>query len=424
MREAIAMILAGGQGTRLSVLSEKRAKPAVPFGGKYRIIDFALSNCVNSGIYTVGVLTQYRPFSLIDHIGIGKYWDLDRATGGVKILQPYEGREGFDWYKGTADAIYQNLDFIHRYHPKYVLILSGDHIYKMNYGELINFHREKKAEVTISSIEVDWNEASRFGIITQDEEGRIIRFQEKPKAPESNLASMGIYVFNTDFLDDIVTSDAHNPDSSHDFGKDIIPSIINSSRVYTYIFRGYWRDVGTIQSYWEANMDLLQELPPLNLYDSESVIYTRSEEEPPVKFSLDSYVKKSLLSNGCIIEGKVINSVLSPGVYVEEGAVVKDSIVMSFTYIGKGVILDRVVVDKHVRIGDGTVLGYGDDNTPNKLEPDKLNTGITVVGKGAKIPEGFKIGRNVRIDPDTGLEDFPSTYIVPSGEVILKKING
>ncbi len=421
MRDVVAMILAGGQGTRLSVLSEKRAKPAVPFGGKYRIIDFALSNCVNSGIYTIGVLTQYRPFSLIDHIGIGKYWDLDRLTGGVKILQPYEGREGFDWYKGTADAIYQNLDFIERYYPKYVLILSGDHIYKMHYNELIKFHIDRKADVTISAIEVPWEEASRFGIITKDDSGRIIRFQEKPKEPESNIASMGIYVFSYEFLKRIVREDAQNPSSSHDFGKDIIPSLIDTASVYSYIFKGYWRDVGTIQSYWEANMDLLRDIPPLNLYDAQSIIYTRSEEEPPVKFSLSSNVKRSLLSNGCIVEGEVINSVLSPGVYVEEGAVVKDSIVMSFTRIKRGAVLDRVILDKYVVVGEGTYIGYGDDNTPNRLEPEKLNTGITVVGKNAKIPKGLKIGRNVRIDPDIEEKDFPGDPFIKSGETILKK---
>ncbi len=420
MRNVVAMILAGGQGTRLSVLSEKRAKPAVPFGGKYRIIDFALSNCVNSGIYTVGVLTQYRPFSLIDHIGIGKYWDLDRLTGGVKILQPYEGREGFDWYKGTADAIYQNLDFIERYSPDYVLILSGDHIYKMDYNEIIDFHIQHNADVTISAIEVPWEEASRFGIITRDNEGRVIKFHEKPKKPESNLASMGIYVFNFSYLKEITTEDASNPSSSHDFGKDIIPSIIDESRVYSYIFRGYWRDVGTIQSYWETNMDLLQDLPPLNLYDPNSVIYTRSEEEPPVKFSLNSKVKRSLLSNGCIIEGEVINSVLSPGVYIEEGAIVKDSIVMSFTRVCKGAVLDRVILDKYIYVGEGAYLGYGNDSTPNRREPDKLNTGITVVGKGAKIPNGIKIGRNVRIDPDVKIEDFPTVEFIESGETISK----
>ena len=248
MENTVAMILAGGQGKRLSVLSEKRAKPAVPFGGKYRIVDFALSNCVNSEIYTVGVLTQYRPFSLIDHIGIGKYWDLDRAVGGVKILQPYEGREGFDWYKGTADAIYQNIDFIERFNPLYVLILSGDHIYKMDYNEIIGYHIEKKADVTISAIEVDWSETNRFGIIIRDQNGKILKFQEKPKNPESNLASMGIYVFNFEFLKEVVIKDASNPNSSHDFGKDIIPTIIETSNIYAYIFKGYWRDVGTVES--------------------------------------------------------------------------------------------------------------------------------------------------------------------------------
>ena len=421
MRDVVAMILAGGQGTRLSVLSEKRAKPAVPFGGKYRIIDFALSNCVNSGIYIIGVLTQYRPFSLIDHIGIGKYWDLDRATGGVKILQPYEAREGFDWYKGTADAIYQNLDFIERYRPKYVLILSGDHVYKMDYNKIIEFHINKNADVTISAIEVDWSEASRFGIIVRNENGRVIEFQEKPKNPKSNLASMGIYVFNFEFLKDKTTEDAKNPSSSHDFGKDIIPSIINNSNVYSYIFNGYWRDVGTIQSYWEANMDLLLDLPPLNLYDPHSVIYTRSEEEPPVKFAVDSTVRRSLLSNGCIVEGEVVNSVLSPGVYIEKGAYVKDSIVMSFSRVRKNAVLDRVILDKYVDVGEGTILGYGDDNTPNDMEPDKLNTGITVVGKNAKIPYGIKVGRNVRIDPDVTYEDFPEEKTIKSGKTILKK---
>ena len=420
MENTVAMILAGGQGKRLSVLSEKRAKPAVPFGGKYRIVDFALSNCVNSEIYTVGVLTQYRPFSLIDHIGIGKYWDLDRAVGGVKILQPYEGREGFDWYKGTADAIYQNIDFIERFNPLYVLILSGDHIYKMDYNEIIGYHIEKKADVTISAIEVDWSEANRFGIIIRDQNGKILKFQEKPKNPESNLASMGIYVFNFEFLKEVVIKDASNPNSSHDFGKDIIPTIIETSNIYAYIFKGYWRDVGTVESYWQANMDLLADIPSLNLYDPDYPIYTRTENEPPAKFSGGSYITRSLLSSGCIIEGEVINSVLSPGVYVEKGAVVKDSIVMSYTHIKQGAILDRVILDKYVVVGNNTILGYGDDNTPNKIEPDKLNTGITVVGKNVSIPSGIKIGRNVRIDPDVMEEDFLDIKYVRSGEIVSK----
>lgn len=417
MRGVLSLILAGGQGERLSILSERRAKPAVPYAGKYRIIDFTLSNCVNSGLYDVAVLTQYRPHSLIDHIGIGKPWDLDRSRGGVKILQPYLGRKDADWYKGTADAVYQNLDYVIDHKSDLVLVLAGDHVYKMNYWDMINFHQEKDADVTVAVQDVPLAEASRFGIVTIDEAQRIVRWDEKPKEPKGTLGSMGIYVFNKDTLVRRLIEDARRQ-SKHDFGHSIVPRVMESDRVFAYRFDGYWRDVGTIQTYWDAHQELLRDDPELDLYDDEWRIHTRSEERPPATVYPNSRISRSMISHGCQIEGEVINSVLSPGVVVEAGALVRDSIVMFDTRIGAGAAIDRCIVDKEVIVGAHCRLGHGEDFTPNRLEPDRLDTGLTIVGKRAVLPDRVTVGRNCKIGAGVRPSDFPGQEIA-SGESIV-----
>lgn len=415
--QVVVMILAGGQGERLSILSRQRAKPAVPFAGKYRIIDFALSNCVNSGYYTIGVLTQYRPHSLNDHIGIGRPWDLDRATGGVRLLQPYLGRARSDWYRGTADAIYHNLFFVDNRQFTDVLILSGDHVYAMDYRPMVQFHRERGADVTVAVQPVPWEETSRFGVMTCDDDERIVDFQEKPAEARSNLASMGIYVFRKETLIETLRDDETPSQAMIDFGKDVIPWLIARGNVYAYRFEGYWQDVGTIQSYWDANMELLREPTPLNLYDAEWRIHTRSEERPPAKLLDSATVHNSLISHGCFIRGTVEHSVLSPGVVVREGAIVRDSVIMTDSYISAGAVVDRCIIDKEVVIGPGARVGVGDDDTPNWLEPERLNTGITLVGRNARVPADVTIGRNVLIAPNIKEQDFTSSAI-PSGESV------
>jgi glucose-1-phosphate adenylyltransferase len=415
----IALILAGGAGTRLTVLSEERAKPAVPFGGKFRIIDFTLSNCVNSGIYTVGVLTQYRPHSLNDHIGIGKPWDLDRGRGGVRILQPYTGRRGQQWYSGTADAIYQNMNFLHENRADMALILSGDHIYKMDYRPMIEYHRQQNADLTIAVMPVPLEETDRFGIMQVDEEGRIVAFFEKPKARDKgNLASMGIYIFNTHTLEKrLGEGSASTPRS--DFGQHVIPTMIEAGdRVFAYKYEGYWVDVGTIDSYWATNLALAQPNPPLNLYTDNWPIRTKSEERPPVKLGPQARIVSSLIANGSVVRGLVVNSVLSPGVYVSPGAVVKDSVVMNDAWIGPGALLDKVVIDKQVVVGAGAVVGTGDETVVNEQLPDKLTAGITVVGKRAFLPDGVQIGRNVLINSGRDEADFPADKIVADGKTV------
>jgi len=416
--KVLALILAGGEGTRLSILTEKRAKPAVPFAGKYRIIDFTLSNCVNSGIYSVGILTQYRPRSLNDHIRRGRPWDLDRSLeGGVTMLQPYRGRRDEDWYKGTADAVYQNLDFVLRQKSDYVLILAGDHVYKMNYEYMITFHEEKRADLTVAAINVSPEEAHRFGILTVDDDWWVLDFQEKPAEPKSTLASMGIYVFNTNVLAERLEEDARRR-TSHDFGRDIIPRMVaEGASVYAYPFSGYWVDVGTIEAYWRANMDLLAEEPPFDLHDRSWVIHTRSEERPPVKVRRGGRVARSLVSNGCIIEGRVNHSVLSPGVRVERGAVVRDSVVMTDALIKAGAVVDHAILDKNVVVGEGACIGFGDDYTPNETQPN-LTIGLTVVGKNTRLPAGIRVGRNCLISSDIEDESFFATDFIPSGKTI------
>jgi glucose-1-phosphate adenylyltransferase len=416
------LILAGGQGSRLSILGEKRAKPAVPFAGKYRIIDFPLSNAVNSGLYRVAVLTQYRPHSLMQHIGIGEPWDLNRAwPNGVQIWQPYQGRKDQDWYRGTADALYQNRNLIAEAGCDRVLVLSGDHIYKQDYRDLLNFHDAKGADLSVAVMNVAPEEVFRFGIMSTDATQRITKFTEKPKQSDSTLASMGIYVFNTRFLLQQLNADAADPASSHDFGKNIIPKMVANDKVYAYAFSGYWIDVGTISSYWETNLALLQDKAGLDLYDTSWVLHTRSKERPPVKLGSSGKSRDSLLSNGCVIDGMVVNSVLSPGVRVEAGAVVRDSVIMNDTVVRSGAQIDRCVLDKEIEIGAEARVGVGDDNTPNQLEPANINTGITIVGKRANIPAGARIGRNCRIDPNTTGDDYDQLEVPSGGTISLRE---
>jgi glucose-1-phosphate adenylyltransferase len=415
----VAMIMAGGEGTRLSVLSEERAKPSVPFAGKFRIIDFTLSNCINSGIFDVAVLTQYRPHSLNQHIGIGKPWDLDRNRGGVVLRQPYLARNETGWYRGTSDAVYQNLEFADERRADVVLVLSGDHIYKMDYTRIIEYHRRQRADVTVAVMEVPLEMTHQFGIMTTNDEEQIVEFSEKPKnRDKGNLASMGVYVFNTETLVQRL-SEGSEDDPRTDFGHHVIPAMIaDSDRVFAYRFKDYWVDVGTIKAYWQTNLELLDPACELNLFDPNWVIRTRSEERPPAKFGPQARVQRSILCNGCVIRGVVENSVLSPGVYVSPGAVVRDSVVMNDTWIGPNAVLDQVVVDKQVVVGSGVQLGVGDDmDTPNEEQPNKLDAGISVVGKRAQIPSGIKVGRNVLVNAERQEEDFPGGDI-PSGATI------
>jgi glucose-1-phosphate adenylyltransferase len=417
--DVLTMILAGGQGSRLSILGEKRAKPAVPFAGKYRIIDFPLSNAVNSGLTKVAVLTQYRPHSLMQHIGIGEPWDLNRRwPSGIQLWQPYRGRGEQTWYRGTADAFYQNRNFMAETGCDTVLILSGDHIYKQDYRDMLRFHQEKKADLTIAVMNVPQEETFRFGIMTTNEEQRIVKFVEKPKKSESTLASMGIYVFNMDFLLENLEVDGADANSSHDFGKNLIPKMVKNDDVFAYPFEGYWVDVGTIQAYWETSLAMVKEKPELDLYDPKWVIHTRSEERPAVKLGPAGQSRDSLICNGCVIDGTVVNSVLSPGVRVERGALVSNSVIMNDTVVRTGALVDKCVLDKEVEVEAGAQVGVGDDMTPNQLEPANIDTGITIVGKRARIPANAVIGRNCRIDPNTTAKDYAELQVPGGGSVI------
>jgi glucose-1-phosphate adenylyltransferase len=361
-KKCVAMLLAGGKGSRLNSLTKDIAKPAVPFGGKYRIIDFTLSNCTNSGIDTVGVLTQYQPLLLNSYIGIGSAWDLDRKDGGVTVLPPYSESSEVKWYTGTASAIFQNLNYLKQYQPEYVLILSGDHIYKMNYESMLEYHIEKRADVTISVIEVPWHEASRFGIMNTEEDMKIREFEEKPNTPKNNLASMGIYIFNWSVLKEFLEMDDRNQRSTHDFGKDVIPLLLDEQKkLFAYPFKGYWKDVGTVKSLWEANMDLLNEENTLNLFDHDWKIYTVNPNQPPQYISPEAIVKESLINEGCTIEGFVEKSVLFHGVSVGQGSVIKESVIMSDAKIGKNVRIEKAIVPSNLTIPDGTVICSLDD---------------------------------------------------------------
>lgn len=407
------MIMAGGSSEDLSVLTEVRSEPSVPFGGKFRLIDFPLSNCVNSDIYNVAVLTQYKPRSLNDHIGIGKPWDLDRASGGVRLLQPYRGGPYGDWQRGTADSVRRNLDFVMAQSEEHVLILAGDHIYLMDYRPMLYQHVQSTADLTVAVRRVNPYETHRFGIVSVSNDGRIVEFREKPKRARETLASMGIYIFRKEVLIDVLERSAHV-----DFGKDVLPAMLeNSHRVMAYTFPGYWADVGTVQAYWEANMSLLAESPALDLYDREWVVHTRSEERAPSKLGPKAQIAGNLISNGCRVDGSVERSVLSPGVYVAEGAVVRDSVVLSDTVIEAGAVVDRCIVDKFVQIGAGARVGDGDDNTPNIAKPEQINTGITLIGKRSVVPEGITIGRNVVIHAHTGEEAYKRKKIASGQDV-------
>jgi len=398
-KECIAMLLAGGQGSRLRVLTKNLAKPAVPFGGQYRIIDFSLSNCANSGIDTVGVLTQYKPQILNSYIGTGNSWDLFSHNGGVTILPPYVGEDGGHWYRGTAHAVYQNLDFIDKYRPEHVLILSGDHIYKMDYSQLIKYHKEKNADITIAVIEVPWDEAGRFGIMSINEAGEITEFEEKPRCPKSNLASMGVYVFKTEVLKYNLARDAADPDSENDFGKNVIPRMLKEKqRMFAYPFQGYWRDVGTIDSYWLASMDILDDQAPLDMFDPSWTIYSVVSPQPPHFLAGSARVKKSMISDGCHICGEVENSILFPGVFVARDTRIRDSIVMSGVRIESNVLIERAIIGEETVVGEGSIIGgefSGDEQGNYRSFADDLR--ITVVEERLMLPPNTRIGVVLRM---------------------------
>jgi len=416
-KEMIAMLLAGGQGSRLGVLTSKIAKPAVSFGGKYRIIDFPLSNCINSGVDTVGVLTQYQPLRLNTHIGIGIPWDLDRNIGGVTILPPYEKSASSEWYSGTANAIYQNLGYMDSFNPDYVLILSGDHIYKMDYEVMLDFHKKNNADVTIAAMPVPWEEASRFGIVVTDEHHKISEFEEKPENPGSNLASMGIYIFSYPVLKEALIALRDQP--GLDFGKHVIPHLHEQGkRLFAYEYNGYWKDVGTLLSYWQANMELIDIIPEFNLYEEFWKIYTKSELLPPQYLSDTSVVDKAIICNGAEIYGEVHNSVISSGVVVGKGAKVVDSIIMNNTVIGEGSSLERTIVAESVVIGANTTIGFGDE-IPNEKRPDIYNSGLVTIGESSVLPSNVRIGKNTAILGETVPEDYPDG-VLAGGRNIVK----
>ena len=412
------MLLAGGQGSRLGVLTEKVAKPAVAFGGKYRIIDFPLSNCINSGIDTVGVLTQYQPLRLNTHIGIGIPWDLDRNEGGVTVLPPYEKSTSSEWYTGTANAIYQNLDYMEQYNPDYVLILSGDHIYKMDYEIMLNYHKANKADITIACMPVPIEEASRFGIMVTDESGRVTEFEEKPEKPSSNLASMGIYIFSWKVLKEALI--ALKEQSNCDFGKHILPYCKDKGqRLFAYEYNGYWKDVGTLGSYWEANMELIDIIPEFNLYEEFWKIYTKGDIIPPQYIAADTVTDRCIIGEGAEIYGEVHNSVIGPNVVISRGAVVEDSIIMRNSTVGENTILNKAIIAEDVTIGDNVTVGFGEE-AENGLKPADYAFGIATIGENSVIPDNVKIGRNTAISGVTTATNYPGG-VLASGQVIKVK---
>ncbi len=420
-KEMMAMLLAGGQGSRLGILTRNVAKPAVTFGGKYRIIDFPLSNCINSGVDTVGVLTQYQPLRLNQHIGIGIPWDLDKRNGGVTILAPHVkgGGDSGEWFMGTANAIFQNIEYIDSNNPEYVLVLSGDHIYKMDYSKMLEFHKENNCAATIAVMEVPIEEASRFGIMNTESDDRIYEFEEKPANPKNNLASMGIYIFTWERLREALIEDSKiHPDS--DFGMHIIPKMLEEGQtMYAYRFKDYWKDVGTIESYWQANMELIKTLPEFNLYEDFWKIYTNSDHQPPQYTAAGAKLSTSLASEGCEVYGEVYNSVLGPGVIIEKGAVVKDSIIMENTVVGENCYIDRCIIDENCSIGNNVKMGTG-ENIVNESKPKIYNTGITVVGDNTVVPSNVEIGKNCVIYGNTIESDYPSNKL-ESGKSIIKE---
>jgi glucose-1-phosphate adenylyltransferase len=415
MQRLLAVILAGGMGERLSVLSQERAKPAVPFAGKYRIIDFTLSNCVNSGVNNIIVLTQYEPVSLTEHIGIGTPWGLSAPDRNVRLLQPYLAREqGRDWYKGTADAVYQNLDRIEEFDADEILILSGDHVYKMDYSPMLAFHRENKAEVTLAVTHMPEEELYRFGTVIVDEKGQVTRFQEKVKNPQGNLVSMGVYLFNVRTLHQMLEAR-----TGHDFGRNVLPKIAANTAIFAYTFDGYWRDIGTIDSYWQSSMEVMTMFQSF-LADTAWPIHTREGEWPPTKVGDNATVTNCLLAGGCIIEGHIEHSIISQGVRVAEGAVIKDSIIMDNTEIGRNSIIDRCILDKDVVIGPNSHIGFGDDFSVNRANSSILNTGLTIIGKRTTIPPDYTIGRNCIVYDNSLETDLPESEIA-SGETIRSR---
>ncbi|MCH4035828.1 MAG: glucose-1-phosphate adenylyltransferase [Lachnospiraceae bacterium] len=417
-KEMIAMLLAGGQGSRLGILTAKMAKPAVSFGGKYRIIDFPLSNCINSGVDTVGVLTQYMPLKLNTHIGIGIPWDLDKLVGGVSVLPPYEKMEGTEWYTGTANAIYQNLSYMETYNPDYVLILSGDHIYKMDYESMLDFHKENHADVTIAVMPVPMEEAKRFGIMITDENKRITDFEEKPEHPRSNLASMGIYIFSWKALKEALVANKDQP--GLDFGKHIIPYCRDKGEaLYAYEFNGYWKDVGTLTSYWEANMQLIDVVPEFNLYEEYWKIYTNVTSLPPQYYGRNSHVERSIVGEGSEIYGKVYNSVIGTDVVIGENTVVRDSIIMNGASIAGDSSLEKTIVAEHAVIGDHVIIGEGEE-LPNDTRPDIYREGLVVIAEDAVVPSGVSVGKNVMINGITQKEDYPDGRL-ESGRTLNKE---
>ena len=416
-KEMVAMLLAGGQGSRLGVLTSKVAKPAVAFGGKYRIIDFPLSNCINSGVDTVGVLTQYQPLRLNTHIGIGIPWDLDRNIGGVTVLPPYEKSTNSEWYTGTANAIYQNLEYMESYNPEYVLILSGDHIYKMDYEVMLDFHKANNAEVTIAVMPVPMEEASRFGIMIADENHRITEFEEKPEHPRSNLASMGIYIFNWKTLKEALIAMADQP--ALDFGKHVIPYCHEKGApLYAYEFTGYWKDVGTLSSYWEANMELIDIVPEFNLYEEYWKIYTKSEIQPPDYIAADSVVERSIIGEGSEVYGEVYNSVIGCGVTIGKETVIRDSIIMNQTQIGEGCEINKAIIAENVVVGNQVKLGVGEE-AENDTAPHIYNHGLVTIGEKSVIPDGISVGKNSVISGVTAAADYEDSQLA-SGKTLIK----
>ena len=410
-----AVILAGGEGSRLSILTAKRTKPAVPFAGKYRIIDFTLSNCVNSGIFDVMILAQYRPQSLIEHIGAGGPWDLNRDfTGGLRLYSPYKGRGASDWYLGTADAVQQNFSFIKSSKPELVLILSGDHVYEMNYDAMLTFHRDHGADLTMATIRVPMPEASRFGIVSVDGEYRVTSFVEKPDSPPSNLANMGVYVFNLDVLDRVLWQDHLNPTSSHDFGKDILPRMVaEGNQIFAYPYTGYWVDVGTVDTYWQAHMDLLSPKPSIDLGDRSWIIHTRTEERPPVRIAKGAVILDSMITDGCVIPfgATIERSVLAPGVHVHSEAIIRESIILTDTEIKAGAVIERSIIDKRVTVGEKAHVGGIQEGS---------DLAITMVGKNSQVVPGLVVEPGAVIGTDVIPSDYPSN-IVRKGDYIQTK---
>ena len=415
-KECVAMLLAGGQGSRLGVLTSNLAKPAVAFGGKYKIIDFPLSNCINSGVDTVGVLTQYRPLRLNQHIGIGIPWDLDRNIGGVTVLPPYEKSDNSEWYTGTANAIYQNLEFIDYYNPEYVLILSGDHIYKMDYENMLEYHKSCDADITLATYQVPWEEASRFGVVITDENNVISEFEEKPANPRSNKASMGIYIFSWKVLREALVKMKDQPEC--DFGKHIIPYChSNGKKICAYDFKGYWKDVGTLGSYWEANMELVDIVPEFNLYEEFWKIYTKTDAIPPQYIDASGRVSRCIIGEGTEVYGDVENSVIGSGVTIEKGAVIRNSIIMNNATIGENAYMDKAIIAENVKIGKDAKLGIGEEAV-NEFKPQIYSFGLVTIGENSVVPDGVTIGKNTAISGVTTPEDYPDGNLKSGGSII------